>query len=319
VPTAGCEVTVTNVQPEHLNVRERPKTESDDSPVIGELSEGDTVCLIGAPSFGGGYKWWPVSAADGTEGWAAAFDPQEPARPWLTPTGNSCGGEPAPTPLPTPVATSSFTPSPTTMAADAVDFNVLQDEWCADFDGEVGHDIVAKYNGKYFVWTGEVRRTSPEGSWIDFKHCPEHHSTINVFMRADQRDLVSQLMYGDIVTYKAMLLTDWASVTGLTAVDGELISPSGARQIPPSTAIGGAGVAINIFLGVCVPVSTGVDVGTTVTWTNKGPSPVTVKDYNYPFFDSGPLAPGETFSFKFTEPGDFHYGCGGSSAVVGVQ
>jgi len=322
VPTAGCEVTVANVQPEYLNVREKPKGTSDDPPVIGKLSEGDTVCLTGASALGDGYKWWPVSAADGTEGWAAAFDPQDPARPWLTPTGRPCGGEPAPTPLPTPVATPSLTPSPTTMAADAVDFDVLQDGWCADFDGQGGTDLFVKYNGKYFVWTGEVITTSPEEGWsyIDFKHCPEHHSTITVFMRADQRDLVSQLMYGDIVTYKAMLSTIWRTGgAGMTAVDGELISPSGARQIPPSTAIGGAGVAINIFPGECVPVSTLVDVGTTVTWTNKSPSPATVKDYSYPFFDSGPLAPGETFSFKFTEPGDFYYGCGDSSAVVGVQ
>jgi RNA polymerase sigma factor (sigma-70 family) len=102
VPTAGCEATVTNVQPEHLNVRERPKTEWDDSPVIRELSEGDTVCLIGAPDVGGGYKWWPVSAADGTEGWAAAFDPKDPARPWITPTGNPCGAEPEESAAPNP-------------------------------------------------------------------------------------------------------------------------------------------------------------------------------------------------------------------------
>jgi len=107
---------VTNVQPEYLNVREKPKGESDDPPVVGKLSEGDTVCLTGASALAGGYKWWPVIAADGTEGWAAAFDSQDPARPWLTPTDRPCRGEPAPTPMPTPVATPSLTPSPTMMA-----------------------------------------------------------------------------------------------------------------------------------------------------------------------------------------------------------
>jgi predicted DNA-binding protein YlxM (UPF0122 family) len=91
-PTAGCEVTVTNVQPEYLNVRKAPKQEWSDPEVVGKLSEGDTVCLTGASALGGGYKWWPVIAADGTEGWAAAFDPKDPARPWLTPTGRPCGG-----------------------------------------------------------------------------------------------------------------------------------------------------------------------------------------------------------------------------------
>lgn len=89
-PTAGCEARVTNVRPDALNARASPGM---DQEITGKLSEGDTVCLLGAPYLGSGYKWWRVSTADGTEGWVAAFDPQEPTRLWLTPTGRPCGVE----------------------------------------------------------------------------------------------------------------------------------------------------------------------------------------------------------------------------------
>jgi hypothetical protein len=58
LPTAGCEAMVTNVQPQRLNVRAGPGT---DQHVIGELSDGDTVCLlgVGAPSLADGMQWWP--------------------------------------------------------------------------------------------------------------------------------------------------------------------------------------------------------------------------------------------------------------------
>ena len=36
-----------------------------------------------------------TAAPDGTEGWAAAFDPDAVDEPWLTPTGDPCQGEPA--------------------------------------------------------------------------------------------------------------------------------------------------------------------------------------------------------------------------------
>jgi RNA polymerase sigma factor (sigma-70 family) len=90
LPTVGCEARVTNVQPQWLNVRKGPGTGEG---VISKLSEGDIVCLLGLPAFEDGYKWWPVHAADGTEGWAAAFEPKQPGSPWLTPTGKACSGE----------------------------------------------------------------------------------------------------------------------------------------------------------------------------------------------------------------------------------
>ncbi len=86
---------MTNVGPERLNVRKGPVGPGVDAPVVGKLSEGDVVCLIGPPWFTDGFKWWPLHAADGSEGWAAAFDPGEVNSPWLTATGETCEGEPA--------------------------------------------------------------------------------------------------------------------------------------------------------------------------------------------------------------------------------
>jgi Tol biopolymer transport system component len=91
-PTAGCEARVTNVGPERLNLRMGAGLGAS---TVGKLSEGDVVCFIGPPSLTGGFKWWPLHAVDGTEGWAAAFDPSAVDEPWLTPTGDPCQGEPA--------------------------------------------------------------------------------------------------------------------------------------------------------------------------------------------------------------------------------
>ncbi len=96
-PTAGCQARVTNVGPERLNVRKAPVGTGVEgfASVVGKLREGDVVCFIGPPRYSDGFKWWPLHAVDGTEGWAAAFDPGEVNRPWLTATGETCEGEPA--------------------------------------------------------------------------------------------------------------------------------------------------------------------------------------------------------------------------------
>ena len=86
-PTAGCEARVNNIGPEGLNLR----TETGlDASTVGKLNQGDVVCFIGPPSYIDGFKWWPLHAADGAEGWAAAFDPDAVDEPWLTPTGDPC-------------------------------------------------------------------------------------------------------------------------------------------------------------------------------------------------------------------------------------
>ena len=85
---AHCEVQVTNVAPDQLNVREGP---SQAGRVVGGLSEGEIVCLTGTSVFSGdGFRWWPVRSQAGVEGWVTGGDPQQPERPWLTATGRKC-------------------------------------------------------------------------------------------------------------------------------------------------------------------------------------------------------------------------------------
>lgn len=86
-PTAGCQAQVTNVAPDTLNVRDEPAAGASS---VGELSEGDTVCLYGPSSFVDGYRWWPVRSEGGIEGFAAHADPGSLGSPWITPTGDLC-------------------------------------------------------------------------------------------------------------------------------------------------------------------------------------------------------------------------------------
>jgi hypothetical protein len=117
--TAHCEAQVTNVAPGQLNIRKGPSQGTD---VMGTLSEGEIVCLTGSSQFGeDGFRWWPVRSQGGVEGWVAQGDPQEPERPWLTPTGRKCengsgvtprpgltvAADAPPTPIPSPALTSS--------------------------------------------------------------------------------------------------------------------------------------------------------------------------------------------------------------------
>ncbi len=56
------------------------------------------------------------------------------------------------------------------------------------------------------------------------------------------------------------------------------------------------------------PSQVTVNAGDTVRWTNNGPSPHTTTSTSG-VWDSGTLAPGQTFSFTFTTAGTFAYHC----------
>jgi hypothetical protein len=84
--TARCRAIVTGVGPNKLKVRSAPGTAADE---VAQLSENDIVCVTGLPTEADGFRWWPIIAPDGIEGWAAEGDPQ-PAKPWLTPIGENC-------------------------------------------------------------------------------------------------------------------------------------------------------------------------------------------------------------------------------------
>jgi plastocyanin len=57
--------------------------------------------------------------------------------------------------------------------------------------------------------------------------------------------------------------------------------------------------------------------GATVTWTNKDDEPHTVVSDTAPF-RSGALDTDESFSFRFDEPGTYHYACSIHPRMVGT-
>ncbi|MDP2660831.1 MAG: cupredoxin family copper-binding protein [Dehalococcoidia bacterium] len=78
-------------------------------------------------------------------------------------------------------------------------------------------------------------------------------------------------------------------------------APAGAA--PPTTA---TDVVIQNF--AFGPKTLTAPVGTTVRWTNKDSAAHTVTS-GKGAFDSGNLAQGQSFSFKFTQAGTFDYAC----------
>jgi plastocyanin len=65
------------------------------------------------------------------------------------------------------------------------------------------------------------------------------------------------------------------------------------------------------------PVSLTVKAGSTVTWVNMDDEPHTVVS-NTQLFRSGALDTKETFSFKFSEPGTYHFACSIHPRMVGT-
>jgi plastocyanin len=90
-----------------------------------------------------------------------------------------------------------------------------------------------------------------------------------------------------------------AAAIGLTACGGS-DEPSAADA--PAGNSGEVAVADNSF----TPASVKVAVGDSVTFENEGAIPHTVTGDG---FDSGSLAPGDTFTFEASEAGSFSYVC----------
>ncbi|MDO8673447.1 MAG: cupredoxin family copper-binding protein [Dehalococcoidia bacterium] len=90
-----------------------------------------------------------------------------------------------------------------------------------------------------------------------------------------------------------------------------------AEGLAPSTAV--TDVVIQNFL--FGPKALTVPVGTTVRWTNKDSAAHTVTS-GKGTFDSGNLAQGQSFTFKFTQAGTYDYVCkihSGMTATITVQ
>ena len=90
-----------------------------------------------------------------------------------------------------------------------------------------------------------------------------------------------------------------AAAIGLTACGGS-DEPTAAKA--PASSSGAVAVADNSF----TPASVKVAVGERVTFENEGAIAHTVTGDD---FDSGSLAPGDTFTFKASEAGTFSYVC----------
>ena len=87
---------------------------------------------------------------------------------------------------------------------------------------------------------------------------------------------------------------------------------------PTPAAPGTSGMGVNITSASC-PSGT-VRVGDAVTWTNADSADHQVlgtRD-NLVLFDSGFLAPGDTFTFVFADEGQFPYTCSIDGSLIGT-
>ncbi|HKF38519.1 MAG TPA: cupredoxin family copper-binding protein, partial [Ktedonobacteraceae bacterium] len=85
-------------------------------------------------------------------------------------------------------------------------------------------------------------------------------------------------------------------------------APTTAPTPTPTTAPTRSGNSVSIANFAFSPTSLTVKVGTKVSWTNNDSVTHTVTA-DKGAFNSGPLAPGSTFSFTFTKAGTYSYHC----------
>lgn len=98
-------------------------------------------------------------------------------------------------------------------------------------------------------------------------------------------------------------------LAAIAAAGGALTPHALAASDAPMTAMGtGTARMVSITGRTYAPGETIALVGDTVTWSNDDMSDHTVTSDDG-VFDSGPLAPGGSFSTTFTKPGDYPYHC----------
>ncbi|HYC12200.1 MAG TPA: multicopper oxidase domain-containing protein [Nitrososphaerales archaeon] len=93
------------------------------------------------------------------------------------------------------------------------------------------------------------------------------------------------------------------TTTSTTAATTAAPAASVQVRIPP-----GAGADTSSFGYSPATITVVIGVNNTVVWTNDDNMPHTVTSVNK-IFDSGNLNPGDTYSFTFTTPGTYQYGC----------
>jgi plastocyanin len=85
-------------------------------------------------------------------------------------------------------------------------------------------------------------------------------------------------------------------------------TPTTAPTDTPTTASTSNGNSVTLASFAFSPASLTVKMGTKVTWTNKDSVTHTVTA-DQGAFDSGQLAPGQSFSFTFSKAGTYSYHC----------
>ena len=111
-----------------------------------------------------------------------------------------------------------------------------------------------------------------------------------------------------------------AAVTSCLAVVSLAGCGATVDSSPPASVSATSGpIAVSIRNFAFGPQSITVHVGTTVTWTNQDPQPTHhTATADGGAFTTGPLAPGQSGAFRFTNPGRYAYHCAIHSYMTGV-
>ena len=93
--------------------------------------------------------------------------------------------------------------------------------------------------------------------------------------------------------------------------------PPAAEVAPGSSTRPSNALRIDVENFMFAPLSMTVKLGATVTWTNLDQEPHTVMSSDG-LFRSGALDTGDSFSFKFDQPGTYRYVCTIHPRMVGT-
>jgi plastocyanin len=102
----------------------------------------------------------------------------------------------------------------------------------------------------------------------------------------------------------------WLAAVGIALIWGGTACLPAAAQAPDANKI-----LIQDFMFAPNPLT--IKAGSTVTWVNMDDEPHTVVS-NTAMFRSGALDTKESFSFKFTAPGTYHFTCSIHPRMVGT-
>jgi plastocyanin len=102
----------------------------------------------------------------------------------------------------------------------------------------------------------------------------------------------------------------WMTMVGVALLWGGAICIPSAAQTPDPNQI-----VIHDFMFTPNPLT--VKAGTTVTWVNMDDEPHSVVS-STALFRSGALDTKESFSFKFAQPGTYHFACSLHPRMVGI-